>query len=90
MKAANLILQETYLANALVNPRGIPQIFYEIDSLLEHQNAEFKQSRADRGLFLQENNEIFWFYALSVDILKKVRSSINQIVINREKNGYHS
>ena len=35
-KAADPILQEAYLANALVNPRGKPQSFYEMDLLLEH------------------------------------------------------
>lgn len=42
-KAADPILQESYLANAFVNPRGQPQTFYEMDLLLEHQNREFKQ-----------------------------------------------
>lgn len=42
-KAANPILQEAYLANALVNPRGMSHTFYEMDLLLEHQNGEFKR-----------------------------------------------
>lgn len=33
-KAADSIFQELYLANALVNPRGQFQTFYEIDLLL--------------------------------------------------------
>lgn len=41
-KAADLILQEAYLANAFVNPRGIPQTFYEKNLLLDHQNGELK------------------------------------------------
>ena len=41
-KAADPILQEAYLANALVNPIGKPQSFYKMDLLLEHQNGEFK------------------------------------------------
>lgn len=44
----NPILQEAYLANALVNPRGLPFIFYEMDQLLEHQNRKFKHFRSDR------------------------------------------
>ena len=48
-KAADPILQKAYLANALVNPRGKSQTFYEMDLLLEHQNGEFKRFRADRG-----------------------------------------
>lgn len=51
-KAANPQLQEAYLANALVNPRGLSHTFYEVDLLLEYQNREFKQFRADRGSFL--------------------------------------
>lgn len=41
--AADLVLQNAYIANALVNPRGLPHTFYEIDLLLEHQNGEFKR-----------------------------------------------
>lgn len=40
---ANLILPEAYLANILVNPRGMSHIFYEIDLLLKYQNRKFKQ-----------------------------------------------
>ena len=80
-KAADPILQKTYLANALVNPRGLPQTFYEMDLLLEHQNGEFKRYRADRGSLLQENDELFRLHALSVNALRKVRTSMNQIVI---------
>lgn len=35
-KAADPVLQEAYLANLLVNPKGQPKTFYEIDLLLEH------------------------------------------------------
>lgn len=42
-KAADPILQEAYLANALVNPRGERRTFYEMDLLLEHRNGEFKR-----------------------------------------------
>ncbi len=45
-QAADPILQEAYLANAFVNPRGQPQTFYEMDLLLKHQNSEFKRFRA--------------------------------------------
>lgn len=41
-KAADLVLQKAYLANALVNFKGQSNIFYEIDLLLEYQNREFK------------------------------------------------
>lgn len=77
-----------YLANALVNPRGKPQSFYEIDLLLEYQNGEFKRFYTDHGLSLQESNKMFRFHTLLVDILRKVRSSINRIIIGKEKNGF--
>lgn len=35
-KASDPQLQEAYLANALVNPHGLPHTFYRIDLLLEH------------------------------------------------------
>ncbi len=88
-QAADPILQEAYLANVLVNPRGQLQTFYKIDLLLEHQNGEFKRFRADRGSSLQESDEIFRLHALSVDMLRKVRSSMNRIVIGKERDGYH-
>ena len=86
-KAADPILQKAYLANALVNPRGKSQTFYEMDLLLEHQNGEFKRFRADQGSFLQESDEMFRLHALSVDALKKVRSSINRVIIGKERDG---
>lgn len=46
-KAADPQLQQAYLANALVNPPGLPQTFYEMDLLLEHENGEFKRFRSD-------------------------------------------
>ncbi|MCJ1471184.1 hypothetical protein MMC07_009832 [Pseudocyphellaria aurata] len=46
--AADPTLQEAYLANALVNLRGLPHTFYKMDLPLEHQNGEFKQFRTDR------------------------------------------
>lgn len=87
--AADLILQEAYLANALVNPRGMGHTFYEMDLLFEHQNGEFKQFHTDRGSSLQESNEIFCLHALSVDSLCKVRSSFNKVIVGRERSGYH-
>lgn len=88
-KAVDPILQEAYLANALVNLRGLPDTFYEMDLLLEHQNGEFKRFRADRGSSLQESDEMFRLHALSVDTLKKVRSSMNRIIIGQERGGRH-
>lgn len=38
-KAANPQLQEAYLANALVNPRGLQQIFCKMDLLLSIRMA---------------------------------------------------
>lgn len=32
---------------------------------------------------------MFWLYALLVDILKKIRSSINYIIIGKKRNGFH-
>lgn len=40
---ADPILWQTYIVNVLVNSRGLPLMFYEIDLLLEHQNDEFKR-----------------------------------------------
>lgn len=57
--ATNPIFKEAYIANALVNLKGLPFIFDEMDLLLEHQNGEFKWFRFDRGLFLQETDKIF-------------------------------
>lgn len=86
-KSADPILQETYLTNALVNPRGLPYIFYEMDLLLEYQNGEFKRFCVDRGLLLQETDEMFRLHALSVDALCKVRLSLNRIVVKWQKCG---
>ena len=88
IKTADLVLQEAYLANALVNLKGQPGTFYEMDPLLEYQNGEFKRFQSDRSLFLQESNEMFRLHALSVDTLRKIRSSMNRIIIGRERDGY--
>ena len=87
--AANLVLQKAYLANALVNPRGLGYIFYEMNLLFEHQNGEFKRFRSNRGFSLQESDEMFRLHALSVDALRKVRSSLNKVIIGREQSDYH-
>ena len=88
-KSAAPILQEAYLANALVNPCGLPHTFYEIDLLLEHQNGEFKRFRADKGSLLQETNKMFRLHALLVDTLCKVGLSLNKIVAGQQKGGNH-
>ena len=87
--AADPILREAYIANALVNPRGLPFTFYEMDLLLEHQNGEFKRFRSDRGSFLQKTDEMFKLHALSVDALSKVRRVMNRVVDGREQSGRH-
>lgn len=58
-KTADLIFQEAYLANVLVNPRGGSRTFYKMDLLLKHQNGEFKCIQAHHSSFLQNNNKIF-------------------------------
>lgn len=87
--AANPILQKAYLANALVNPQGLGHTFYEMDQFFEHQNREFKQFYIDRDSSLQESNDMFRLYILSVDFLHKVRSSLNKVIVGQEKSGYH-
>lgn len=51
-KAANPMFQEGYLTNVLVNPRGKPLTFYEMDLLLEHQKKKFKWFWVDKNLSL--------------------------------------
>lgn len=89
-KAADLLLQEAYLANALVNLRELPHTFYEMDLLLEHQNGEFKRFRSDRGLFLQKTDQMFRLHALSVDALRKVRFTMNKNIVGRDRTGKQS
>lgn len=81
----DLVLQGAYLANSLVNPKGLPSTFYKIDLLLEHQNGEFKHFHVDRGSSLQESDKLFWLHALSVDCFQKLRHSIDRIIIGRER-----
>lgn len=88
-KAADPVLQEAYLANSLVNPKGQSRTFYEMNLLLEHPNGEFKRFQTDRRSSLQETNDMFRLHALLVDTLRKVKSSINRIIIGRERDGYH-
>ncbi len=38
---ANLILQNAYITNALVNLQGLSHTFYEMNLLLKYQNGEF-------------------------------------------------
>lgn len=66
-KAADPSFQEAYLANAIVNPRGKSQSFYEMDLSLEHQNGEFKRFRTDYGSFFQESEKMFWLHTLLLD-----------------------
>ena len=60
-----------------------------MDLLLEYQNGEFKRFHADRGLFLQESDEMFRLHVLSVDIPRKVRLSMNQVVVGQQRAGQH-
>lgn len=87
--AADPVLKIAYIANALVNLRGLPSTFYEMDLLLEHQNGEFKPFRADRVLSLQETDEMFKMHALSVDTLSKIRRLMNRVITRRERSGRH-
>lgn len=86
-KTSNPQLQKGYLANALVNPCGLPYIFYKINLLFKHQNGEFKYFWADRGSFLQETDEIFWLHVLLVDAFYKVRLEINKIIVGCDYTG---
>lgn len=83
-KAADPIFQEIYLANFLVNLRRLLNLFYKMDLLLKYQNNKFKQFCIDCSSLLQKSDKIFQLYALSVDILKKIRTLINQIIISQE------
>lgn len=60
-----------------------------MDLLFEHQNGEFKRFRTNRSSFLQESDEMFRLHALPVDFLRKVRSSLNKVIVGRERSGYH-
>lgn len=86
-EASHPQLQTSYLANALVNPRGLPHTFNKMDLLLEHQNREFKQFRSDHGSLLQETDHILRLNALSADALRKVGSGINKVIVGRNHTG---
>lgn len=88
-KAVDLILQEAYLANFLVNLQERLNLFYKIDLLLEHHNGKFKQFRIDNNCLLQESNEMVRLHALSVDTLKKVRNWMNRVIIGQEQGARH-
>lgn len=79
------ILQKAYLANALVNLRGLSHIFYKMNLLLEHQNGELKYFRSNQSLFLQETNQMFRLHILLVDTLAKIRRSMNWVIIGWER-----
>ncbi|MCJ1465963.1 hypothetical protein MMC07_004582 [Pseudocyphellaria aurata] len=87
--AADPTLQEAYLANTLVNLRGLPHTFYEMDLLLEHQNGEFKQFRMDRGSSLQESDDLFRQHALTAKSLQTMRLSSNKTLVGRHRDGRH-
>lgn len=87
--AVDPIFRQAYIANTLVNPRGLPFTFYEMDLLLEHQNGEFKRFRSDCGSSLQETDEMFKLHTLSVDTLTKIRVGMNKVIISRKQSGRH-
>lgn len=87
--AADLVLQETYLANSLVNPRGLFSNFYKMNLLLEYQNSEFKRFRANYGSSLQESDKLFQLHALLVDCLQKLQHSMNKIITGRKRKEHH-
>lgn len=64
-------------------------IFYKINLLLKYQNKEFKSFWADKGLFLQEIDEIFQLYVLSINALFKIRQFINKIIIKSKHSTRH-
>lgn len=88
-KANDSVLQEMYLANALVNSKDQPGTFYKINLLLKYQNREFKHFGSNYSSFLQEIDKMFRLYALLVYMLRKIRFSINQIIIGWERNDYY-
>lgn len=83
------ILQETYLVNGLVNSQDLSRSFYEMYLLLKHQKGEFKRFCTNRNLFLQISDEMFCFYVLLVNALRKVKLLINQVIVSRQKAGWH-
>lgn len=88
-KVADLIFQEVYLVNVLVNSQGFEYIFYKTDLFLEHQNRKFKKFQSNCRLSLQESDEIFWLYVLLIDALRKVRLSLNKTIVGKYCSRYH-
>lgn len=86
---ADIILQEAYIANALVNFWGLLSMFNKIDLLLEHKNRKFKCFQANRVLSLQETDEMFWLYALSVDSLLKIQEIMKKVIIGNKQSKKH-
>ena len=85
-KSADPVLQEAYLTDSLINFKSQLRTFYKMDLLLEHQNGEFKWFQMDCESSFQETDNTFRLHALSVDTLRKVKSSINQIIIGKKRN----
>ena len=73
----------------LVNPRDLGHTFYKMDLLFEHQNGEFKRFHSNQSSSLQKSNEMFRLHTLLMDALRKVRSSLNKVIIGRKRLGYH-
>lgn len=59
--------------------------FYKIDLSLEHQNKEHKQLYTNCNLSLQERDKIFWLHVLLLNALRKIRFSINYIIVDKKK-----
>lgn len=59
-----------------------------IDLFLEYQKRKFKYFYANKSFSLKENNKLFCLHILWINKLKKIKSLINQIMINlkRDKN----
>lgn len=85
INAADLVLQEAYLAKSLVNLVGEGNTFYKMDLLLKHPNGRFKQFCSDRRSSLQKSNNLFWLQILLVDSLQKLRKSMNKVIIAQDR-----
>lgn len=72
------LLQEAYLAIALVNSKNFPYTFYKIDLLLEHQDGKFKCFCNNTESLLQESDELFCLHTLTMDTLQKLCHSMNK------------
>lgn len=87
--ASNLILQNAYIANTLVNFWGLSHIFYEINLLLKYQNGEFKCFWTNWDSFLRKVDDILKLHILLIDTLLKVRWAINKVIIRQEHSKRH-